>query len=307
VITELLEHPTAAPSQAVLIERLGLVLDDPLADSHPDAVLEVFEAIRTLRPANPEAQQAFDQTLARVAAPVVRAIPKIDKARATAILDHLAAIGGPIAPALVEILNSATDSSDMILRKRLLDVLARIGRPIVPAVLPWLKDDRWFILRNMILLLGEARVPEIAPKLKPFATHAHEQVRLETLRALGLLSTPDALLDTLAVGVQDKDDRVASCAISLLLQRPTPATVERLRQIYHSRTSSLSEARKLKVIEALGRSNEPACVAFLSRLARRRRFILFDLPKDAAIRKAVRTRCTGTGLPRSNKGRGRGT
>jgi hypothetical protein len=29
-------------------------------------------------------------------------------------------------------------------------------------------------------------------------------------------------------------------------------------------------------------------VAFLSRLARRRRFLFFDLPKDAAVRKAAR-------------------
>ncbi|MEW6683203.1 MAG: HEAT repeat domain-containing protein [Nitrospirota bacterium] len=288
VMTELLELPAAAPSQAALIERLGQALEDPLVGGHPEAVVGVFEAIRACRPANPEAKQAFDKTLARMVAPVVRAIPKIDKARAAAIADHLVAIGEPIVAALLEILNAATDPGDMVLRKRLLDVLARIGRPIAPAVLPWLKDERWFILRNMIFLLGEARVSEVLPKLKPFATHAHEQVRLEALRALGSISPPEALLDTLAVGVQDKDDRVASCAISLLLQRPTPATVERLRQIYHSRASRLSETRKLKIIEALGRSNEPACVAFLSRLARRRRFILFDLPKDAVVRKAAR-------------------
>jgi hypothetical protein len=288
VMTELLEHPAAAPSQAALIEWLGQAMDDPLVDGDPESVLGVFEAVRTLRPVNTEAKQAFDKTLARVAASVVRAISKIDKARAATIADYLVAIGGPIAPALVEILNAATDARDMTLRKRLLDVLVRIGRPIAPAVLPWLKDERWFVLRNMIFLLGEARIPEAAPKLKPFATHAHEQVRLETLRALGLLSPPEALLDTLVAGVQDKDERVASCAIALLLQRPTRAAVERLRQIYHSRTSSLPEARKLKIIDALGRSNEPACVAFLSRLARRRRFVLFDLPKDAVVRKAAR-------------------
>jgi HEAT repeat protein len=176
----------------------------------------------------------------------------------------------------------------MILRKRLLDILARIGRPIAPAVLPWLKDERWFILRNMIFLLGEARVADVAPKLKPFAAHAHEQVRLETFRALGLIVPPESLLDTLAAGVQDKDERVASCAISLLLQKPTRATVERLRQIFHSRASQLSEPRKLKIIDALGRSNDPACVAFLSRLAKRRRFIVFDFPKNALVRKAAR-------------------
>ncbi len=288
VMTELLQHPTAAPSQAILFERLGRVLEDPMTEGRPEAVLGIFDAIRGFRPANPNAKEAFEKTLVRVVGPVVRATLKLDKTRVGAIVEHLVAIGEPIVPTLLEILNAATDARDMILRKRLLEVLARIGRPIAPAVLPWLKDERWFILRNMIFLLGESRVPEMAPKIKPFAAHAHEQVRLETFRALGLTSSPEALLDTLTAGVYDRDERVASCAISLLFQRPTSAIVERLRQVYHPGARPLPESRKLKIIDALSRSNEPACVALLSRLARRRRFIFFDLPKDASVRKAAR-------------------
>lgn len=288
VITELLHHPTAAPSQAILFEGLGQALEHPLVGDEPDAVLAVFEAVREVRPENPEAIQAFDKTLARVVAPVVRTIPKLDKARAAELTDHLVALGAPIARTLVEILNAATDPHDMVLRKRLLDVLARIGRPIAPVVLPWLKDDRWFIVRNMIFLLGEARVPDTVPKIKPFVTHTHEQVRIEAFRALAQISSPEAVLDTLVIGVHDKDDRVASCAISLLFQRPTPVIVARLRQVYAAGAKTLSESRKLKIIDALGRSNDPACVAFLSRLARQRRFIVFDLPRDRVVRKAAR-------------------
>jgi hypothetical protein len=64
--------------------------------------------------------------------------------------------------------------------------------------------------------------------------------------------------------------------------------VERLQRYFQSGAKGVSEARKLKIIDALGRSNEPACVAFLSRLARRRRFLFFDFPKDAVVRKAAR-------------------
>jgi hypothetical protein len=288
VITELLRHPTATPSQEILFTGLEKALGDPLTDQTPDAALDVFEAVRGVRAETPEAIEAFDTMLKRLVEPVVRALPKVDKIRSAQITDHLVALGAPIARTLVEILNAATDSRDMILRKRLLDVLARIGKPIAPAVLPWLKDDRWFILRNMIFLLGEARVPDTAAKVKPFVTHAHEQVRLEAFRALAQISPLEALLDTLVIGVHDKDDRVASCAITLLFQRPTPTVLDRLRREYDAGAKTLPESRKLKIIDALGRSNEPACVAFLSRLARRRRFILFDLPKDRVVRKAAR-------------------
>lgn len=288
VITDLLLHPTAVASQAALIERLGQVLEDPLIEGHSDAMLSVFETIREFHPADPEAARALHKTRGGVVTSVVRAIPKLDKTRTAALAEHLVALGEPIVPTLVEILNTADKPGDMVLRKRLMEVLARIGRPIAPSVLLWLKDERWFILRNMIFLLGEAKVPEAVPKLKPFTTHPHEQVRLEALRALGLLSPPEGILDALAAGVSDADERVASVAISLLCQRPTATVVDRLQRFYRSGAKGVSEARKLKIIDALARSNDPACVAFLSRLARRRRFLFFDLPKDATVRKAAR-------------------
>jgi hypothetical protein len=96
------------------------------------------------------------------------------------------------------------------------------------------------------------------------------------------------MLDTLAASVSDPDERVATFAISLLCQHPTGTVVERLQRYYQTGAKGLSEARKLRIIDALARSNDPSCVAFLSRLARRRRFLFFDLPKDAIVRKAAR-------------------
>jgi hypothetical protein len=176
----------------------------------------------------------------------------------------------------------------MVLRKRLLDILARIGRPIAPAVMDALGDERWFVLRNMILLLGEAKVVEAAPKIIPFAGHTSEQVRIETLRALGQLTHMDHAIDLFAAATYDSDERVASCAIGIMCQRPTPKVVERLQRLFESDDKRLPDPRKLKIIDALARGKDPSCVALLSRLAKRRRFIFFDLPHQAAIRKAAR-------------------
>lgn len=285
VLTELMQHPTAAENQTLLIERLGHLLSDPALEGDPEAAFRAFDMLKDFRPTDPEAEKVLRATLSRAVERVVRALPKMDKARTSAIAEHLVAIGEPIVSTLLESLNSARD---MILRKRLLEILARIGRPIAPAVMPWLKDERWFIVRNMIFLLGEIRHKEALQQIRPFATHPNEQVRLETLRALALIASPEHELNALAAGVADKDDRVAACAISILCQRPTQPVVERLRQLLHSRAKAVPEHRKLKIIDALARSNEPACLALLSRLAKHRRFVFFDLPKDAAIRKAAR-------------------
>lgn len=285
VMTELIQHPTAAANHPELIDRLGRALEDPMADGYADMAFHIFESLKHVRPDDPASREAFQATVLRLIAPVVRALPKLDKTRGAAVADHLVAIGEPVVRTLLDILNSAPD---MVLRKRLLDILVRIGRPIAPAVMSWLGDHRWFIVRNMIYLLGETKVTEAAPKIIPFASHSSEQVRIETLRALGQITPLEQTLAIFSSATEDRDERVASCAIGILCQRPTPKVVDCLQRLFEAEDKRLSAPRKLKIIEALTRGKDPSCLALLSRLARRRRFILFDLPKQAAIRKAAR-------------------
>jgi HEAT repeat protein len=285
VMTELVQHPTAAANQSELIDRLAGAIEDPLVNDHADMAFHIFETLKEIRSDDPAARGTLQATMTRVIAPVVQALPKLDKTRGAAVADHLVTIGEPVVRPLLDALNNAPD---MVLRKRILDILARIGRPIGPAVMDALGDDRWFVVRNMILLLGEAKVVEAAPRIIPFASHASEQVRIETLRALNQILNVDHALDLFASAIFDTDDRVASCAIGILCQRPTPNVVERLQELFESDDKRLTDPRKLKIIDALARGKDPSCVALLSRLAKRRRFILFDRPRQAGIRKAAR-------------------
>lgn len=285
VLGELLQNGTAESHQDVLVDRLGTALTDPVVGRDPEMAFQAFEALRRYRPRNAEDDRAYRVRVAKTIGPIVVHLTKFDRARAAAIVEHLVAIGDAVVPALLEALDGARD---MTLRKRLIEVLTKIGRPIAHAVVNRLKDDRWFIVRNMIFLLGEVKAVEALPKIRPFTAHAHEQVRLEAYRALGLLAPIDVVVEAVAPGVLDRDERVASCAISILCHRPTPRIADRLWTLLQPGRRSAPEARKLKIIEALARAADPASRALLGRLARHRRFVIFDSPGNAAVRKAAR-------------------
>ncbi|MFZ5877479.1 MAG: HEAT repeat domain-containing protein [Nitrospirota bacterium] len=285
IMTELVQHPSAAANQSELVDQLARAFEDPLMDGHADVALHIFDTLKRLNPDDTAARGALQASMARVIAPVVRALPKMDKARGAAVADQLVATGEPVVRTLLDVLNNAPD---MVLRKRLLDILARIGRPIAPAVMEALGDERWFVVRNMILLLGETKIVEAAPKIITFAGHTSEQVRIETLRALGQITPLEQTLDLFSAATLDSDERVASCAIGILCQRPTPKVVDRLQDLFESDDKRLPDPRKLKIIDALARGKDPSCVALLSRLAKRRRFIFFDLSHQRAIRRAAR-------------------
>ena len=42
-------------------------------------------------------------------------------------------------------------------------IAAQIGRPAVPAILDNLNDSRWFMVRNMITIIGSLGIPDLAP------------------------------------------------------------------------------------------------------------------------------------------------
>jgi hypothetical protein len=128
---------------------------------------------------------------------------------------------------------------------------------------------------------------------------------LEAYRALGLLAPIDVVLEAVAPGVLDRDERVASCAISILCHRPTPRITDRLWTLLQPGRGSAPEARKLKIIEALARAADPASRALLGRLARHRRFVIFDSPGNAAVRKAARAALRRTEADGGKDGHGR--
>lgn len=67
-------------------------------------------------------------------------------------------------------------------RKRLLTLIKQTGNPAVSILLEQLnKTSPWFVVRNIIRLLGEIGKPELFPVVRPFITHADLRVQQEVI------------------------------------------------------------------------------------------------------------------------------
>ncbi len=119
------------------------------------------------------------------------------------------------APAMRHLLALLSEEQDRSLRHRLLGVLSALGSRVVTEASYLLQDGRWFVVRNMIVLLRTVGDQTSLPALRRLAEHPDLRVRLEAIKSL-LAFDPALPADLLARAIQDPDPKLAESAINLV-------------------------------------------------------------------------------------------
>jgi len=93
---------------------------------------------------------------------------------------------GPLLQALAE-------EEDLLVRKAIVEIITRIGRVAVPTILENLNDSRWYMVRNMIAVLGGLGIPDLAPHVASTLSHPDLRVKKEAIKALSRIPHPAAV------------------------------------------------------------------------------------------------------------------
>jgi hypothetical protein len=88
---------------------------------------------------------------------------------------------------VVAMINVLGDEEDMSVRKYINDVLVDLGRGYVGLFTMRLNDERWYLVRNLISILGRMRATEALPYLRQTFNHANPRVRAESIRSIGFI------------------------------------------------------------------------------------------------------------------------
>ncbi|HEY5997174.1 MAG TPA: HEAT repeat domain-containing protein [Candidatus Deferrimicrobiaceae bacterium] len=95
--------------------------------------------------------------------------------------------------AIRPLLDALATEVDLLARKSIVEIVARIGRPAVPVILENLNDSEWFIVRNMVTILGSMGIPDLAPHVAGTLSHPDARVKKEAIKALSRLDHPFAV------------------------------------------------------------------------------------------------------------------
>lgn len=105
------------------------------------------------------------------------------------IVELIKKVGYPFVEPLLERLASEEDRT---IRYFYLDLLGELGAMVKEPAVKKLKDNRWFLVRNLIILLRNLNDPSVLPALHGLLEHPHPRVRHELMQTLIKFNDPVA-------------------------------------------------------------------------------------------------------------------
>ncbi|HEX2079130.1 MAG TPA: HEAT repeat domain-containing protein [Longimicrobium sp.] len=169
-------------------------------------------------------------------------------------------IGADTVTPLVRELVAATDVSA---RRAYRDALVALDHVGVPLLEDMIGDERWFVVRNMVGILGEIRSADAIEHFRRTIEHSDARVRRETILALSKLGGEEAV-PLLAKGLNDREASLrGAAALGLGLTKLPVAVGPLLNRLPQENDAEV----EVEVVRALGRVGDPRAVPVLAERA----------------------------------------
>ncbi len=166
-------------------------------------------------------------------------------------------IGGESVPPL---LRALAGEQDRLARRTIRDTLVELDGVGVPLAADPVGDERWFLVRNMVSILGETRGAHALGHLERTAQHPDPRVRRETAYALAKFEDPRAV-NTL-VGLSR--DEAAAVRGAATLGLGLSGSREAVRPLLERLETERDAGVEMEVVRALGRLGDPRATDALS-------------------------------------------
>lgn len=162
------------------------------------------------------------------------------------------------------------EEPDRQVRARMCQVLAKVGRSAVPILVEWLEDPRWFLVRNVVHVLGKIGDEAVFGSVVALLGHPHGRVRIEAVRSLALIA-PARATTPLVGSSRDVDPEVRLEAVRALGALRRDETVPTLRDLAAGAAEGGTDfSLRREAVEALAAIGTPDAREALLSLARRR-------------------------------------
>jgi HEAT repeat protein len=192
------------------------------------AWLEAREALRLVRACGESEEFSIDAFAQELLQPisVSGTVEHLDQQDSAGILDFIGfarELGDPAVDWLNLVL---AESQQRRTRRHLAEAIANLCRETPERLAPWLSDPRWYVVRNVVHILGWIGGNAIVGLLQSALRHPDPRVKQEVVAALGQVDT--RLARPLLVRLLDGADTRMFCAVMHQLASARDASTARL-------------------------------------------------------------------------------
>ncbi|MFW6113677.1 MAG: HEAT repeat domain-containing protein, partial [Actinomycetota bacterium] len=183
---------------------------------------------------------------------------------------YVSALGEKGVRAMIDALGT---EEEMSVRKFICDTLAGLGKDKVRILGSYIRDERWYLVRNIVSVMARFRTPETIPYLKLTLAHPNDRVRAETVRALGMIGSYEAR-ELLMQGLENPDEETRILCIRWLGRlRESRAIGIMIRMLEGKKDGAESPQLKKEIILSLGSMDSPDIYPVLKKYIRYRKLL----------------------------------
>jgi hypothetical protein len=147
------------------------------------------------------------------------------------------------------LLDALGESPSRTVRRRLLDLLGRTSVDITPLVIARLADKRWYVQRNMLMLLARSRHLPTTFSATPWTRHPDARVRSEALRLQ--LTLPHEREVGVLASLTDRDRRIVHVGLTAIGDDCPPQLAEYVIDL--ALASDVGEDSRVLAVNSLAR------------------------------------------------------
>lgn len=183
------------------------------------------------------------------------------------ICDYISEVGEPYAELLVERLGN---EPQMVLRRAWMKLLVELGDKGIQIITTALKDERWYLVRNLLIVLGKQKNKLPLKEIQLLGNHDHPRVRQEVLRILFAVHLPIAdrmLLKELS----STDPQCLLPALQLAEFSRDPEVLDRLHHLLKEDSHSGADPEiKKHLLTSLSRIGSAKSIPILQQLLQKK-------------------------------------
>lgn len=155
-------------------------------------------------------------------------------------------------------------------RKVVCEVLEGFGASHLDLIANGIFDSRWFVVRNIVWVLGNLKTPKACEYLKRTLRHSDSRVRRESIVSLAKVGTPQAY-DYLIAVLPDPERKIRSLALRALVANKVKNALNPLwEMVLDKKFKEKGPEEKKDVIEAIAAIGEEEGSLLLKKLIKKR-------------------------------------
>ncbi len=162
------------------------------------------------------------------------------------------------------LMNTLMEEEDKYTRRVLIDIISELGGASEVAI-SYLKSDKWYVVRNMLMIIRNSGNKELTKEVIPCVDHPHHKVKIEaikTLAHLGYENTDELVLKLIENPDFDLKLQVLNLVTSLRLTSLVPYLNNTLKEI---KLKKENVPWIISLIRALGDIGERSSVSVIKK------------------------------------------